>query len=133
MLKNYIKSAFKNIKKRKGYSFINILGLGVGIASCILIFLWVHNQLSYDQFHINKDSLYSVNFSNGSEATPPAMADYLKQNYANILDASRFNYANRAKVKVNDKEMMESGGAFVDPSFFDMFTLKFYKGNAQNN
>ena len=131
MFKNYIQSAFKNIKKRKGYSFINILGLGVGIASCILIFLWVHNQLSYDQFHINKDSLYSVNFSNGSEATPPAMADYLKQNYANILDASRFNYANRAKVKVNDKEMMESGGAFVDPSFSNMFTLKFYKGNAK--
>jgi len=131
VIKNYIKSAFKNIKKRKGYSFINIIGLGVGIASCILIFLWVHHQLSYDQFHVNRDSLHSVNFSNGSEATPPAMADYLKKRYGDILNASRFNYANRTRVKCNEKEMMESGGAFVDPSFSDMFTLKFYKGNAK--
>ena len=131
MFNNYLKSAFKNIRKRKGFSFINIVGLGVGIACCILILLWVHNQLSYDQFHINKDSLYSVNFSNGSESTPPAMADYLKKIYTDIINASRFGYSGRTKVKCNNKEMMESGGAFVDSSFPDMFTLNFYKGNAK--
>ena len=51
MFNNYIKIAFRNFKKQKGFSFINIVGLGVGIACCVLIFLWIQNQMSYDKFH----------------------------------------------------------------------------------
>jgi len=131
MLKNYLKIAFRNFKKRKGFSFINIVGLGVGIACCGLIFLWVQNQLSYDRFHENSNYLYGAYFSNGSNVTPPALANFLKSEYSQILNASRFCYAGRTKFKYQNKEMMESGGAFVDPSFLDMFTLNFYKGDSQ--
>ena len=60
MFKNYLKIALRNIKKYKGYSFINITGLAVGMACCILIFCWINDELSYDQFHNNIDHLYRV-------------------------------------------------------------------------
>jgi len=57
MFKNYIKIALRNIKKHKGYSFINIAGLAIGMACCILILLWVQDELDYDQFHKNRSEL----------------------------------------------------------------------------
>jgi len=60
MLKNYLKIALRNIIRYKGYSFINIAGLAVGLACSILISLWVIDELSYDQFYNNTDSLYRV-------------------------------------------------------------------------
>ena len=79
MFKNYIKSALKNIRKQKGFSFINVMGLGVGIASCVLIFLWVNNQLSYDQFHKNSDSLYALAFNDGGSNMAAPVSGYLKK------------------------------------------------------
>ncbi len=60
MFKNYLKIALRNLFKQKLYSFINIIGLAIGIASCILIYLFVQNELSYDTFHKNADRLYRV-------------------------------------------------------------------------
>ena len=56
MLRNYLNIAIRNLWRTKGFSFINITGLAVGMASAILIFLWIYNELSYDQFHKNKDT-----------------------------------------------------------------------------
>jgi len=132
MFKNYIKSAFKNIKKQKGFSFINIIGLGVGIASCILIFLWVNNQLSYDQFHKNSDSLYALSFNDGGSNMASPVSVYLKKNYPQIINTSRFKNTGRTRVRANDKDMMEDGAAFVDPSFLQMFSLDFLKGDPRS-
>ena len=60
MLKNYLKIAFRNLLRNKGFSAINILGLAIGMASAILIVLWIHNEMSFDLFHKNKDHLYEV-------------------------------------------------------------------------
>ncbi len=60
MIKNYIKIALRNIKRHKGYSLINIAGLAIGIACCILILLWVQDELSYDRFHENAGDIYRV-------------------------------------------------------------------------
>ena len=60
MFKNYLKIAFRSLLKQKIYSIINILGLSVGIASCLLIVLYVNNELSYDKFHENKDLIYKM-------------------------------------------------------------------------
>ncbi|MEP6728147.1 MAG: ABC transporter permease, partial [Bacteroidota bacterium] len=60
MLKNYFKIAFRNLWKRKGYSFINILGLTIGMASAILILLWIQNELSFDRFYKKSDRLYTM-------------------------------------------------------------------------
>ena len=132
MIENYIKSAFKNIIKRKGFSFINIIGLGVGIASCILIFLWVQNQLSYDQFHKNSETLYGLSFNDGGSNMASPVSDYLKKNYPQIINTSRFKNWSRARVRANDKDMMEDGSAFVDPSFLQMFSLNFLKGDPRS-
>ncbi|MGB3863131.1 MAG: ABC transporter permease [Candidatus Aminicenantaceae bacterium] len=58
MIKNYIKIALRNLSRHKGYSFINIAGLAIGMACCILILLWVQDELSFDRFHKNADSIY---------------------------------------------------------------------------
>ena len=60
MWKTNIIVAWRNIKKHKGYSFINIVGLAIGMAYCILILLWVQDELSYDSFHRNRDQLYRI-------------------------------------------------------------------------
>jgi len=60
MLKNYLKVVLRNIKRHKGYSFINITGLALGMACCLLITIWVLDELSYDKFHENAASLYRV-------------------------------------------------------------------------
>ncbi|MCJ7579394.1 MAG: ABC transporter permease, partial [Candidatus Aminicenantes bacterium] len=61
MLKNYLKVAFRNMKRHKNVSFINITGLAIGITCCILILLWVQDELSFDQFHKNADNIYRIN------------------------------------------------------------------------
>jgi len=128
MFRNYLKIAFRNITKRKGFSAINIIGLGVGIA-CVLIFLWVQNQLSYDRFHKNSNFLYGYYFSNNSNSTPPLLADYLKNEYSQILNTTRFAQSGRTRVQSKDKKIMQSDIRFVDPAFVDMFSLQFIQGN----
>ena len=63
MFKNYLKTAVRSLARSKGLSFINLSGLAVGMACCILIFLWVRDELSFDRFHTNADSLYRVQIS----------------------------------------------------------------------
>ncbi|NIR65303.1 MAG: hypothetical protein GWN00_20980, partial [Aliifodinibius sp.] len=60
MIKNYFKIAFRNLVKQKGYSIINIIGLAVGMASCLLILLWVQDELRYDKFHSKSERIYRL-------------------------------------------------------------------------
>ena len=63
MIKNYLKIAFRHFKKQKGYTFINIAGLAIGMACCILILLWVHDELSFDRYHENADHIYRITYA----------------------------------------------------------------------
>ncbi len=130
MYKNYLKTALQYIKRHKGFSFINMSGLALAIACSILVFIWVAHELSFDQFYKNKSTLCVAFFDNGSWTTPPALAKFLKTQYPEIVDASRFSNAGRIKVQYNEKVFMESGGVLVDPAFIDMFTLDFILGNS---
>ena len=91
MFINYLKVALRNIKRYKGFSFINISGLAVGMACCILIFLWVQDELSYDKFHENGKNLYLVGTHEryGTKTvthsgTPSAVGPALKADYPEI-------------------------------------------------
>ena len=136
MIKNYIKIAFRNMIRHKGYSFINIAGLGVGMACCILIFLWLQHELSYDRFHENADTLYRVvkkfKYPGGqvahSRVTCPPLAVVLKDEYPEIKDAARFRYR-IWQLKYNDKTFIELG-ALADPFFLKMFTFPLIKGDS---
>jgi putative ABC transport system permease protein len=129
MFKNYVKTAIRIFFRHKGYTFINIAGLAIGIACCILIFLWVQDELSYDRFHENAEDLYVATFSNGSIVTPTALSDYLKEEYPEIIRASRYLGQGRNLLKYRDKQIYEEGGIMVDPDFLKMITVKILKGD----
>jgi len=128
MFKNYLKVAFRNLKKNKIYSFINIIGLAIGIACTILLLQWVQDELSFDRFHENSDNLYAATFSNGSKVTPTALSGFLKAEYPEIFNTSRFIFLGRNLMKYSEKETMEDRGIMVDPSFLEMFTIRFIHG-----
>jgi putative ABC transport system permease protein len=132
MLKNYFKITWRNIKNNKVYSFINIMGLAVGMACCILILLWVQDELSYDKFHANYDDIYrtipelqDTKFS----ANPLALAAVFKEQYPEVRQISRF-YQMNWLMKYGDKIYNESG-ALVDDDFLKMFTFPLVVGTPE--
>ncbi|MGD8539467.1 MAG: ABC transporter permease [Candidatus Aminicenantes bacterium] len=129
MFANDMKITLRNLKKNKIYSFINISGLAIGLACCILILLWVQDELSYDRFHENAKSLYIATFSNGSIVTPTALSGFLKEEYPEILHTSRFINIGDNLLKYKDIEINEDYGIMVDPGFLKMFTIPFTSGN----
>lgn len=132
MIKNYIKTSWRNIKKNKSFSFINIMGLAVGMACCILILLWVRDELSYDNFHENYSDIYrAVTELQGTKytANPLAMAGVLKEKNPEILKISRF-YSSFWLMKHEDK-MYNERGALVDDDFFEIFTFPLLKGSQE--
>src|SRR6201989_3013378 len=98
MFGNYFKTTWRSLMKNKIYSFINILGLTIGMASAILILLWIQNELSYDRFYKKSDRLYIMynrDKFNGEmwawNTTPKIMAPTIKHDYAEVEDAVRYN------------------------------------------
>jgi putative ABC transport system permease protein len=134
MLRNYFKIALRNLWRSKGFSFINITGLAIGMASAILILLWIQNELSYDRFHTKKDVLYEVwnreAFDGKTQCwdnTPKILAPTLKKEYGDIADATRTD-TRRFITAVGDKNM-SSKTMVVDPSFLSMFSFPLLKGD----
>ena len=93
MLKNYLKIALRNIVRQKGYSFINIAGLTLGLACFILIGLWVRDELSFDRFHEKKDRIFRImnKVQSGDLISTPtyALAPALKEEYPEVEETSR--------------------------------------------
>jgi len=131
MLLNYLKITLRSIRRQKAYSFINIAGLAIGISACILIVLWVQDELSYDRFHENASDLYAATFSNGSTVTPTALGPFLKAEYPEVVRTSRYAGVGRNLLKYNETEIFESGGVAVEPDFLHMFTVPFISGDPQ--
>lgn len=132
MIINYLKVTLRYIIKHKAYSFINVFGLATGIACCLLILLWVEDELSYDSFNEKSDRLYRVTRVSGesrNERTPAILAPTLKDEYPGISDACRYRES-QTFVKIEDKFFSHLKMAYVDPSFFNLFTIKFIQGNA---
>ena len=137
MFKNYVKIAFRNLKRQKGFSFINIFGLAVGMACCILILLWLHDEYTYDKFHENGDNLYRIiterNEGDRTILLPRAsypLGDVLVDNYPEIINYTRYTGGYTGwNLKYNNKSYNTERIAFVDPSFFEMFSFPFIDGN----
>ncbi len=134
MLKNYLKIALRNIRRYKGYSFINIAGLAIGMACCILILLWVQDELSYDRFHENADYIYRViqdiNFADHSTTwaiTQGPLGPSLKEDFPEIINTTRIT-SRRFRLTYNDKSFDERPG-MADGSIFEMFSFPLIKGD----
>ena len=138
MIKNYLKVALRNIKRHKGYSFINIAGFAIGIACCLLILLWVQDEMSFDRFHENLDSLHRVveeqHYSDGTifpiARTPYPVGPALVADYPEIVNFTRFTPFGRTLIEYGDKSLYERGFAFADPSLLEMFSFPLLKGDA---
>jgi putative ABC transport system permease protein len=136
MLKNYLKVALVNLKKHKAFSFINIFGLAIGMACCILIAVYVFHELSYDKFHEKGDRIYRLRSElkiSGEHLdipkSSPPMAEYLIQNYLEVNDAVRFRSIGRVPVRFRDSLHYEDSLFFADQSVFDIFTFPLVKGD----
>ena len=137
MLKNYLKVAFRNLLRFKTYSFINIAGLAIGIACCLLILLYIKNELSYDRFNKKADQIYRINtdlkFGNTELAipvVPDLMGPLLKQDFPQVKEYTRiYNWAGKKLVKKGNNFNTETGIAYVDSTFFKVFTFKTIAGN----
>ena len=135
MFKNYLKVALRNIRKQKGYAFLNISGLAIGMAVCLMILLWVRGELSYDTFHAEAENIYRVgidaNLGSPMKApvTMPAAAPTLIRDLPEVLKAARIIRPRRTSVTFEEKEFFEEGVGFADNSFFEIFSFPFVSGD----
>ncbi|MFC1492625.1 ABC transporter permease [candidate division KSB1 bacterium] len=130
MYRNYLKIAFRNIKNHKGYSFINISGLAIGIACCTLILLWVQDELSFDTFHEDGDTLYRVTQETGSVTCAP-LAPALKEEVPEVELASRYRPIGKRLIKYQDQSYSGDKFCLVDADFFKMFSFPLISGDPE--
>ena len=135
MIKNYFKIAFRNIIRHKTYSFINISGLAIGICCCLLIILFVVDELSYDKYHEKGDRIFRVTngFSSGNQsrvmaATSYRLADALKTDFPELESVVRLNNTSW-RFEYNDNEFQENRVFIADPEIFNVFSFRLITGN----
>ncbi len=138
MFKNYLKIAWRNLTKNKGYSFINTTGLAIGLASCIVILLYINNELSYDEHHEKADRIvriaskidFSGNYLELATTSAP-MGPTLKADYPAVKDMIRFRPRGSFLVGLGNKNIKESDVIFADPSVFNVFTIPLLRGDKE--
>ncbi|OIR00655.1 macrolide export ATP-binding/permease protein MacB [mine drainage metagenome] len=139
MIKNYFKIAFRNLWKNKSYSAINIFGLAIGLATCLLITLFITDELSYDTFHTNADRIYRINADirfGGSEMriseTSDMMGQVLKKDYPQVEEYTRiYNNSGSKLIKKGNEFINEEHVAYFDSTFFNVFTFPAVEGDTK--
>ncbi len=136
MFKNYLKVAFRNIRRNKTFSFINIFGLAVGLASAMVIGLWVYQQWSYDRHFDSTDQIYrvSVNFMNiGDMAVGPAqLNDYLRD-FPEVEQVGRLDrFSGNPVFEIDEKTFVQSDVYTADSTFFEVLSYEFVEGSPEN-
>ena len=136
MLQTYLKIAYRNILRSKAFSAINIVGLALGLATCMIIGLFILDELSFDRFHEKADRIVRVTFRANmsgnkiNEATVmPPTAKTLQREYPEVLEATRLRQGMAFNLAKDDKVFKEYGVAFADSNFLQVFTFPLVKGN----
>jgi len=142
MFKNYLNIALRNLKRHKLYSFINISGLAIGLACCILIFIYVKHELGYDRFHENSDHIYRAvlgEYQKGkwiySVGTPEPLGAALEQELPEVEQSVRFfhpPWIEKWAVSYQKKSFYEEQVFFTDPSFFEVFSFPLVHGDPRS-
>ena len=131
LLKNYLKISLRNFRRQKLYSLINVGGLAIGLACTFLILSWVQNELSYDNFHENKNEIYRVIFdlkSGQSAGICGALAPALKQEIPEIKNYARVWIGGQWQIHYNEKKLLEKS-LYVDPLFLEIFSFPLIEGD----
>ncbi|QHV94472.1 ABC transporter permease [Spirosoma endbachense] len=136
MLRNYLKIAWRNLVLHKAFTAINIIGLAIGLATCLLIVLFVLDELSYDRYHAKADRIFRVNIHGqvgGKEInTAPVsvpVGPALVRDYSGVEATTRFDQEGTFIVKHNRDSFKEEHVVFADSNFFDVFSIPLLKGN----
>ena len=140
MFKNYIKTAFRNLKRYKGYSFINLMGLAIGISCCIIILIYVQDEFSYDRYSEDYDQIYRITLQMQAPdraelqtaRTPPPWAPSLAEDYPEIESYVRFKTPMVSWLvsrEENNQRFNEKGFYFADETVFDFFGFELIKGD----
>src|SRR6185295_10135204 len=135
MIKNYFKTAFRNLWKNKTFGFLNIIGLGVGIACAALILLWVEDEVSYNASFKNRDNIYALLENQTYDgkiytfaAMPGPFAPVAQAEIPGILRAARTDWGNRYVFALGEKTTSEYG-MMADSQLFKIFSLQFLHGD----
>ncbi len=138
MFKNDMKMALRTIKHNKGYTFINMTGLAVGIASCLLILLFVQHELSYDKFHEKAERIVRIGMQAelGTNSFtiadgPSPLAEALRNDLPEVVDSTRLFAVRQAYLQYEDKQFKEEDFIYADPNVFDVFTLPLITGDPE--
>jgi putative ABC transport system permease protein len=136
MFKNYLKIALRNLIKQKLYTIITILGLSIGITCCLLIMLYVKQELSYDRFYPNADRIYRVAHEETTSqkksymtATPTPLALALKEENPEVEHITRIYFDAQVLFEYEAKRIFEDNVIFADPDFFQVFPFRILKGD----
>jgi len=137
MIQNYLKIAWRNILRNKGYAAINIIGLAIGLACCLLIVIYVQNELSYDQYHTNKDRIYRVvhdykevgNVEQHQIWGNAPIGTALKSDFPEIEKVVQFSGQVSILLTQGENTFQEERVFFMDATAFDVFTWKVLAGN----
>lgn len=135
LLPSYLKISLRSLYRQKGYAFINICGLALSMAACLLIFLYINDELSYDQYHTKKDRIYRI--ASDIEIpdqtlmfalTPPYMAPLLPEDISQVEHAVRISKLN-ALLSYREQRFQEEGLLYADKNLFEVFDFELLKGN----
>jgi putative ABC transport system permease protein len=138
MIRNFFLTAVRNISRHKGFTFINVTGLAIGLAASLLILLWVQDELSFDRFHKNAGSIYRVEedqFYSGERyhvtVTPHPSGPVWREMIPEIIDQTRINRLPRLLFRMGDNVFFESSVVAADSGLFKIFTLPFQNGDPE--
>ncbi len=136
MIKNYLKVAFRNIKRNKIFSFINISGLAIGMACCLLLMLFISYELSFDKYHENAKNIYRAAIKHSQSlmgtqmlnVTPGILAPFLREECPEVKTATKIKSWG-GMIQYGDKQFDDDRFFFADSEFFEVFTFPLIKGN----
>lgn len=135
MLKNYLRTAWRNFIQYKWYSSLNVGGLAIGMACSILILLWVQNESSYDTFHANSDELYRLtavaNEDFRAAVSPAGMAEELPDLIPEIVSSVRLSSPFQALFEVDGEKFTEESVFYADANFLEVFSFPLVEGNSK--
>jgi putative ABC transport system permease protein len=139
MFKNYLTITLRNFLNHKTHSLINIFGLALGLTICILILLWVQDEIGFDRFHINAASIYRVvvELKNGERSskiatTPAPLAALLKEKYPEIISYARIYNYDDILIQSGDQKNVETNIYFADPAMLDIFSFPLSAGDPRD-
>lgn len=136
MIKSYLKTALRHFSRQKGFTLINMLGLTLGLACCIVIFLYVDNETSYDKYHEDLDNIYRIavrsespNLTSESAQVSAPVAQVLRDNFPQVEKVAQVFRVSAGLMERGDKKYYEDTRIFVDPELFDILTIPFLQGD----